>query len=256
MQKTILLILLVTLAAVASKAGWLEILSSHSIGWLNRGKSENIAKDQVIEHFVLEGFDDNGNRIWELVGDSAHIDEQQDVFIEKNVVLTLQESTKIRTDKVLWQNKKSQFVTNQSVKVHHDQVEITGSGALGRMDQKFVQINQNIRMLINAGTIITCRGPLRIHQSENRIVLYRDVWILDERGAVSSDRMDAYYDTEARQVIAVIARGNVRVSRGEDVTYSDTAIYDARTGSVKLEGAPEIDIRSESSLEKTMELIK
>lgn len=256
MQKTILLILVVILFAVASKVGWIELISTHGIGWLKRGHFQKVVKDQVIEHFVLEGFDNDGNRAWELVGDSAHIDEEQDVFIEKNVVLTLQETTLIRTDKVLWQNKKSQFLTNQQVKVHHDQVQISGIGALGRMDQKFVQINQNVRMLINAGTIVTCQGPLRILQSENRIVLYRDVWILDERGAVSADRMDAYYDAEARQIIAVVAKGNVRVSRGEDVTYSDTAIYNARTGSVKLEGAPEIDIRSESSLQQTMELIR
>lgn len=208
------------------------------------------ARGQIIEHFELEGFDDEGNASWRLVGDSAHVSTTTDVFIEKNVVLTMLGGAIIKSDKVFWQNSKTRFVTSQPVKVLHRNVDVDGRGAIGKLDRKSIQINQDVRMRIEPdGTLVTCRGPMRILQDENRVTLYHDVKIHDSRGNLVSDRMDAYFDPTTKKIVTVTASGNVRITRGDDVSVADKAIYDTRTGSVRLEGMPEISIRDTNRLE-------
>lgn len=208
-------------------------------------------KSQVIEHFELEGFDDDGNASWRLVGESARISAETDVFIERNVVLTMLGGAIIRTDKVFWQNAKTRFVTNQPVRVLHRNIEVDGRGAIGKLNQKSIQINQDVRMRIDPdGTIVTCRGPMRILQAESRVTLYHDVSIHDRRGAMTADRMDAYFDPDTKKIVAITATGNVRIMQEGDVSVANKAIYDTRTGSVRLEGKPEINIRDTSRLSR------
>jgi lipopolysaccharide assembly outer membrane protein LptD (OstA) len=213
----------------------------------------DLVSEQVIEQFALEGFSETGDQTWKLIGESAHIQATGDVFIERNVVLTLEGQAQVFTDKVLWQNDKKRFMTNQPVQVKHEEVELNGIGALGKMEEKFIQINQNIRMTVKSGALVTCRGPMKFFQDEDKITLHRDVWILDDRGSVSSDRMHAYFEPKSREIERVIAEGHVRVTHDEDVTYADKAVYDVRNGSVKLEGAPDINIRNVHKLKKEYE---
>jgi lipopolysaccharide assembly outer membrane protein LptD (OstA) len=205
---------------------------------------------QIIEHFTLEGFDDGGDESWKLQGDSAHVSSATDVFIEKNVVLTMLGGAVIHSDKVFWQNNKTRFTTTQPVMVSHRNIQVKGRGAIGKLNQKSIQINQDIRMLIEPdGTWVTCRGPMRILQIENRVTLYHDVRIADDRGDLVADRMDAYFDPDTKKIILITAAGNVRITRGEDVSVADKAIYDTRTGSIRLEGLPEISIRDTNRIE-------
>lgn len=212
-------------------------------------------RGQVIEHFELEGYDDEGNASWRLVGDAAHVSSATDVFIEKDVVLTMLGGAIVRSDKVFWQNSKTRFVTSQPVKVMHRNIEVEGRGAIGKLNQKSIQINQDIRMTIEPdGTVVTCRGPMRILQGESKVTLYHDVRIRDDRGDLAADRMDAFFDPDTKKIVAITASGRVRITRGEDVSVANKAIYDTRTGSVRLEGMPEISIRDTQRLEPPAKL--
>lgn len=219
-------------------------------------KAPGDATDQVIESFKLEGFGEEGVSTWRLKGDTAHVAEKGNVFIEKNVELIVGGQTVINGDKVLWVGAESKFVTSQPVVVTHEEVRLTGRGALGDMNRKFIQINQNIRLTVPPSTLITCKGPAKIYQTENRFSLFRDVWIVDERGTVKADRMEGIFDPKERKIITVTAYGHVRISKGEDVTFCEVATYDTRVGSVKLEGAPEINIRSAQALKQDPEAAK
>lgn len=207
-------------------------------------------KGQTVEHFELEGFDEDGNASWRLVGESAHVSPSTDVFIDRDVVLTMLGGAIIRSDKVFWQNAKTRFITSQPVRVLHRNMLVEGRGAIGKLDQKSIQINQDIRMRIDPdGTLVTCRGPMRIMQGDSRVTLYHDVRIRDNRGDLASERMDALFDPETKKIVTIIASGNVRITKDGDLSVADRAIYDTRTGSVRLEGAPEINIRDTNRLE-------
>ena len=57
-----------------------------------------------------------------------------------------------------------------------------------------------------------------------------------------SGAMDVLFDSTKKKVQEIIAIGNVVIERGTDTTHSQRAIYSMDTGSVRLEGNPEITL--------------
>jgi len=205
--------------------------------------------DQVIERFTLEGFDGSGERFWELEGDVAHVWPNTDVFIEKNVKLRIRNTTAIRSDKVLWRNSDSKFMTRMPVEIDHEAHRITGVGAVGRATEEFLQINRDIRMELDGPVLVTCDGPLQIFRAEKRAVFRRGVRIRDTKGTVTADRMDVFFDAETGKATRIVARGSVVITRGRNVSHSDEAVYDTVTQSVKLVGAPRISAHQDDMAE-------
>ncbi len=204
---------------------------------------ESYLGGQLVENFSLEGYDISGQKTWKLDGELAHIGGGTDVFIEKNVVLSIEDSTKVEMDKVLWKNDVSRFVTNLPVKVIHDKQVAEGIGAMGKVDDDFLQINQNIGMSLKGPILITCRGPFKIFRKENRAIFFRDVMISDTKGTLQSDRLDIFFTEDKRAIEKVVASEGVRIERDGNVSYSQEAIYNTTTQSVKLIGEPSIEIR-------------
>ncbi len=203
--------------------------------------------DQSLQKFSLTGFDDQGKKIWNLQGDKAKIEPGQTVFLEQNVTLKLKENTVIKTDHVQWSQDGGTLRTPAPVFVMHQNAEVKGRGAVGRLSENFIQLNHDIEMLINQSTLLNCSGPLKIFFKENRMVFYRNVKVVDSRGILKANRMDVLFDQEQKKVSQIIAVGNVIIERGSDITHSQRAVYSLATGSVRLEGNPEVTLHKESS---------
>ncbi|OIO37248.1 MAG: LPS export ABC transporter periplasmic protein LptC [Candidatus Omnitrophica bacterium CG1_02_46_14] len=203
--------------------------------------------DQSLQKFSLTGFDDEGKKFWNLQGDKAKIDTGQTIFLEQNVTLKLKESTVIKTDHVQWSQDGGILRTRAMVTVSHENAEVKGRGAVGRLSENFIQLNHDIEMLINKSTLLTCDGPLKIFIKENKMVFYRKVKVVDDRGVLTANRMDVLFDPEQKKVSQIIAIGNVTIERGTDTTHSQRAIYSLVTGSVRLEGNPEVTLHKESA---------
>ncbi len=210
--------------------------------------------EHMIEEFTLEGFNGDGQRVWRLEGDLAHVGPEGDVFIERDIVLDIRGKTRIQSDKVLWQGERKRFMTNQPVRVEHQGILIHGRGGLGKVDDEFVQINQDVEMELQRGTVLTCRGPVKIYGQRNAIVYHRDVTVTDPEGRLTADKMDVAFDHDRLKIEEVIAEKNVVIEREGDTTHSEMAIYNAATGSVKIVGRAEIRAQGShvgSYLEKT-----
>ena len=74
------------------------------------------------------------------------------------------------------------------------------------------------------------------------MILYRKVKVVDERGSVTANRMDVFFDPDQKKAKEIIAIGNVLIEREGDTTRSKRAIYLPATGAVRLEGSPEITL--------------
>ena len=205
------------------------------------------AHDQSLQKFSLTGFDDQGKKFWNLEGDTATIDSGQKVFLDQNVTLKLKDNSIVRTDHVQWSQDGGILRTQAPVFVTHENTEIKGRGAIGRLNDSFIQLNRDIEMLINKTTLLTCQGPLKIYYKENRMIFYRKVKVVDERGVLKANRMDVIIDPVQKKVSQIIAVGNVTIERGTDTTHSQRAIYSVATGSVRLEGNPEITLHKDSA---------
>lgn len=205
------------------------------------------SQDQSLQKFSLTGFDEQGKKFWNLEGDTATIDPGQTVLLDENVTLKLKDSTVVKTDHVQWSQDGGILRTHEPVFVTHENTRIKGRGAVGRLSDSFIQLNRDIEMFINQSTLLTCQGPLKIFYKENRMIFYRRVKVVDERGVLKANRMDVIFDPDQKKVSQIIAMGNVTIERGSDTTHSQRVIYSLATGSVRLEGNPEITMHKDSS---------
>ena len=203
--------------------------------------------DQRLQKFSLTGFDDKGQKFWNLEGDTAKIDLGDTVFLEDNVTLKLKNDTVIKTDHVRWTQDKGILRTNSPVFVTRDSTRIRGMGAYGRLHENFIQINRDIEMIVQPGTLLTCLGPMKIFYNENRMVYFRHVTVTDAKGTLTSNRMDVYFDPDEKRVREIVALGDVVIDRGSDTTRAERAIYLPATGSIRLEGSPEITLHKGSA---------
>lgn len=201
------------------------------------------AQDQKLQKFSLAGFDETGKKFWNLEGETAKIDPGQTVYLENDVTLKLKDNTVITTDRVQWSQDRSTLTTESKVFVKHEQADIDGTGALGRPNENFVQLNRDITMKLTNGAVITCDGPMKIYYNQDKMVFFRDVKVRDARGLLKAKRMDVFFEKGGKKgVRQIVAIGSVVIERGTDTTHSRRAIYTPSTGSLRLEGNPEITL--------------
>ncbi len=204
------------------------------------------SQNQSLQKFDLTGFDEGGKKFWNLQGDVAKIDPGETVYLEQNVTLKLRDDTIVRTDHVQWSNQKGLLRTQAPVFVEHLSTKVNGIGAVGRLNESFIQLNKDIQMTINPTTTLHCTGPMKVFYKENLMIFYRNVVVTDDKGTLRSNRMDVYFDGTERKVTKIVAIGSVEIDRGDDHSKSQRAIYTPATGAVRLEGNPEITLHKES----------
>lgn len=207
-----------------------------------RAEMAPFSQDQKLQKFSLTGFDEKDKSRWNLAGDSAKIDPGHEVFLDKNVTLRLKDNTIIRTDHMQWSQDGGTLKTDAWVTVDHENATVKGRGAYGRPNEGYIQLDRDIDMTINRTTRLTCRGPMKIFYNQNLMHFFRRVKVVDERGTLSANRMNVTFDRETRKIHEITAIGNVVIERGSDTTRSQRAIYSLETGSIRLEGNPEITL--------------
>lgn len=121
--------------------------------------------------------------------------------------------------------------------------------------------------------VITCDGPLEIDYEKNIASFYNNVKVAREDSTIHSDKMFVYFipgkkeaqeteggapgkqpsegknpgltgDMMGSKIDHIVAQGNVRVLRGENVSYSEEAIYNALDRKITLSGRPKLIIYS------------
>ena len=212
---------------------------------IERQEIINSSRDQGLQKFSLTGFDEGGKTFWNLEGDKAKINLDQTVTLQQNVTLRLKDDTIVKTDYVEWYQNNSLLKTNAPVFVDHRDAKIKGRGAIGRPNDSFIQLNRQIDMMINDKTHVTCRWPMKVYYKEDKIILYRDVKVEDARGVLKARRMDVFFDPVQHKVNQIIAIGDVVIERDSDTTRSERAIYTLATGSIRLEGNPEVTMHNQ-----------
>lgn len=209
---------------------------------LKKGSSSAPA-EQTLHHFELVGFDETGKKFWKLTGDRATIKEEgEEILVNKNVLLSIQSTTQIRTDRIYWNKNSTSFWTDAPVKVLREDLTMEGVGAFGKPTEYFVQLHRHIKMAIDAKTTVICEGPLKIFYREHIASFYRHVRIRDPQGTVLAQRMDVFFDADTKKVTHIDMVGQVEIFRGNDHSRSNRAIYTVATGAIRLE-KPQITIR-------------
>lgn len=174
------------------------------------------------------------------------------IHLKENVVATSEEGTTLHSDSLDIDTNKKVLSTEDQARVEKDNIKLEGRGVRGDSDLKKVAFKKNVTVVISSEdvnvspTIITCDGPLEVDYVNNVAHFQTNVVATDERGTLTADYMDVFYDKTSRRVYKIIARNNVIIEQEGNVTYSDSVVYLAKDGRVILGGDPEADYYPES----------
>lgn len=81
---------------------------------------------------------------------------------------------------------------------------------------------------------------LEARSDEGRVIFEGQVTARQGELTLQADRLEVLVDRETRAVLAVTARGSVRLQKGDVLAAGDRAEYDAATGVVVLTGQPKV----------------
>ena len=243
--------------------------------WDLSGKSADIFTDVVKLKSVVGNLYGKGEDI-KLTADKGDFNKTEGkVHLEDNVVITTSAGTKMTTDSLDWDRKNQLVSTEDFVNIERQNMVTTAYGARGETNLKKVSLKNDVTVNINPveegksheqgikkKIVITCDGPLQIDYGENIATFNNNVKVDTQDVLIDSDIMDVYFGgsgkdnkdkvtAETQSVAAmgnkikkIVARGNVKITRGENISYSDEATYTASDKKIMLSGKPKLIIYS------------
>ncbi len=197
------------------------------------------------------------------------------VHLEEDVVITTAGGAKLTTDSMDWDRKNQLVSTNDKVNIDKDNITIVGVGAHGETNLNKVALNKDVRVDINPvdsnsnpndlalkdKVVITCDGQLVVDYEKNIATFYDNVKVERPDLTIYSDKMDLYFvrgsagpsvnktdKSMASSIDRIVASGNVKIVRGENISYSQEAEYKALDKKIILSGRPKLVFYSTGEL--------
>lgn len=232
--------------------------------WDLAGKSADIYNDVVkLKQVVGNNYGDKDTI--NLTADNGNFNKSSGVVhLENNVVITTSSGSKLTTDSLDWDRKQQIISTLDKVNLARSDMNLSGVGAKGQTALKQVVLEKNVHLDINPSQkqggkkekiVITCDGPLDVDYEKNIAVFNNNVKVEKPDMTIYSDKMQVYFtpkqdetknDQEAQvlssSINKIVASGNVRILRGENISYSQEAVYTALDKKISLTGKPQIII--------------
>lgn len=228
--------------------------------WDLTGKSADIFTDVVKLNDII------GN----LYGEKEDINLKADkgdfnkadgnVHLEQNVVINTSSGARLTSDTLDWDRKNNIITTPDFVNIKRDYMVATAIGARGEPDMSKVNLEKKVRVEITPDdntTVITCDGPMEVDYAKNIATFKNNVKVDRPDTQIYGDIMDLYFIKDAaagdapqesafmgNKINKVVVRGNAKIVRGENISYSDEAIYTAEDKKIVLQGSPRLTIYS------------
>jgi LPS export ABC transporter protein LptC len=243
--------------------------------WDITGKSADIGSE-VIKLNDIEGNLYGETEDVKLTAAKGDFNRQQgSLHLEKNVVVTTSSGAKMTTDSLVWDRKEQLVSTRDPVNIERQDVIITAQGAKGYPDLNKVALEKDVQMQISSketdpqgqaggnAIVINCDGPLQIDYQKNIATFNNNVKVLSPDGVIQSDILEVYFLSKDKEktgktvdsssfgrarIEKIIARGNVKITRDENVSYSEEAVYSASDRKITLSGKPKLVIYQAEAL--------
>ncbi|OQB09436.1 MAG: Lipopolysaccharide-assembly, LptC-related [Candidatus Omnitrophica bacterium ADurb.Bin205] len=193
--------------------------------------------------------------------------EDGKVSLKEDVVITTSQGARLTTDSMDWDRKNQVVTTKDRVNIDKDNINIVGIGAHGEPGLNRMALNKDVRVDINPlgpedsiddlvikdRVIITCDGPMEVDYAKNIASFNINVRVERPDIIIYSDKMDIYFTAQdkgsksiktaesmAGSIDRIVASGNVRIVRGDNVSYSQEAVYTAQDKRIVLNGRPKL----------------
>jgi LPS export ABC transporter protein LptC/lipopolysaccharide transport protein LptA len=239
---------------------------------------------QKFQGFNLQGFTAGGEKAWDVKGDTANINGNTieltnvdgnrygdqvmnltaqkgivdkvsgDIHLEKDVVITSERGSQLKTDTLDWHKEKDLVTTNDRVVLTDENMKATGTGLTASPGLKIAQMNKDVTVNVNAEpkkvdgqrVTITCDGPLEIDQKNSKATFNENVVAVQTDRSLKADKMEVYFDANTQKIKQLICIGHVLIQMGENSSYSDRAVYDALAETMVLTGRPKLIMITEN----------
>lgn len=246
--------------------------------WDLTGEQADIATEVIkLNNIESNLYGDRENM--KLTADRGDFDRLKgSLHLEKDVVITTSSGVRLTTNSLNWDRKEQLVTTPDLVNIVKDDMVINGIGAQANTEFNKVNLEKDIRVQINNSPLaggpkkekieITCDGPLEVDYQENLAVFWNKVNVQTQDGLIESDVMDVYFSPakdskkEPRQAQAaqfggskidkIVARGNVKITRGQNVSFSEQAVYSAEDRKIILTGRPKLVIYSSEGFDASL----
>lgn len=227
------------------------------LDWELSGKSADIYSEQIkLKQIVGKSYDSEEIT---LVADEGEFHKKENkVHLEKNVEILTESGTKLTTDYLDWDKDKQLVTTEALVNIEKDNMRTEALGAAAHTDLKDIDLKRDVTVEITPEEknkiVITCDGPLNINYTDNIAIFNNNVFVDEGENQIYSDKMTVYFEqvtADSGNIEKIVAVGNVKVVRGENISYSQEATYNAKERTITLKGKPKLVIYSdEAGLDK------
>lgn len=233
---------------------------------------------QNFEGFTLDGYTQNGEKSWDVKGDTAEImgnnisltnvdansygkeqvnlkaqsgtldNSSGSMHLEKDVVITTQTGSQLKTDELNWQREKDLVTTDKKVTLTREQLIANALGAIAHPNLQTAQMNEDVTVKVDTDpktpgvqqVTITCDGPLEVDQVKQVAVFNNNVLAIQDDRELRADRLEMHFDSATSQIKEMVCIGNVSVKQGGNITYSERAVYRAGEQRMTLSGKPKL----------------
>jgi len=232
--------------------------------WDLAGKSADIFSE-VVKLKKVVGNNYAPNDTINLTADNGDFNKKSGlVHLQDNVVITTSSGTKLTTDTLDWDRKQQIVSTLDKVNLARQDMNLSGQGAQGQTALKQIMLDKDVRLDIQTQDlqvnkkekiVITCDGPLDVDYEKNIAIFNNNVKVEKSDLTIYSDKMQVYFTPKQQNnasvqgsavisssISKIVALGNVRILRGENISYSQQAIYTAIDKKITLTGRPQIII--------------
>lgn len=232
--------------------------------WDLAGKSADIF-NEVVKLKKVVGNNYAQNDTVNLTADKGDFNKKSGVVhLQDNVVITTDSGTQLTTDTLDWDRKQQVVSTLDKVNLARADMNLSGQGAQGQTGLKQLMLDKNVRLDIQTldkqvnkkeKILITCDGPLDVDYEKNIAIFNNNVKVEKSDLIIYSDKMQVYFSPKQQSgavaqgmagisssLNKIVALGNVRIIRGENVSYSQEATYTASDKKITLNGKPQIVI--------------
>lgn len=236
----------------------------------------SVFSQQKIEDFYFSNYGENGDKSWEVEGREAmvfdsrvEIDDmnatyygkekkvavsaekgtltkpEMDTYLEKNVRVRSDDGATLFTESLNWARASNEIATEDEVVLRNGEFTVEAEGLKSRNTLKQVDFEKKVKVNLAGNeerrTItIECDGPLEVDFQTGNAVFYNKVSVDSEQGRMFSDKTTVFFDKDKKTVIKIVAEGDVKMIRDENVTFAEKAVYIEQEQKLFLEGSPRL----------------
>ncbi|MCM8761040.1 MAG: LPS export ABC transporter periplasmic protein LptC [Candidatus Omnitrophica bacterium] len=197
--------------------------------------------------FNLEGLNEKGSKKWDVRGETAEAISENEIRLDNIVAKAYGEEAEavITADQGVYDRAKNNVRLEKNVKATIESTpNFTGSFIdVGTAPKD--KSSKSDGKSKKTKTVITCDGEVQFDYEKNQAYFLQNVKVVSEDGDIDADKITVYLDPDTRQLKEIVAEGNVKITRGENITYSDKASYSEKEKKITLSGKPKLVIYQE-----------